>query len=100
MKAVISAAARKDLLDAAAWIAKTNPLAARALRGSIVEAAIVLGDSPNIGFERIDLIDSPVRFWILRGFPYIIVYDSELRPPLILRVLYGARDLPEVLAEL
>jgi len=37
---------------------------------------------------------------ILRGFPYIVVYRANAIPPRILRVLHGARDLPEVLQDL
>lgn len=62
-------------------------------------AARRLGDHPDSGVVRSDLADPPVRFLPLTGFPYVIVYDADRRPPLILRVLYGARDLPEVLRE-
>jgi len=33
----------------------------------------------------------------LTGFPYVIVYDAGRRPPAIVRILHGARDLPEIL---
>jgi plasmid stabilization system protein ParE len=37
---------------------------------------------------------------VLRGFPYILVYRGSTIPPRILRILHGARDLPEVLQDL
>ena len=52
------------------------------------------------GRERTDLALPPTRFLTLTGFPYIIVYDAALKPPVILRFLHGARDLPELLEEL
>jgi toxin ParE1/3/4 len=33
----------------------------------------------------------------LTGFPYVIVYTAARNPPLIVRILHGARDLPEIL---
>jgi len=35
----------------------------------------------------------------LTGFPYLIVYNDARRPPLILRILHAARDLPEALRD-
>lgn len=46
---------------------------------------------------RGDLAPEHIRFLVLRGFPYVLVYDARTDPPRILRVLHGARDLPEAL---
>jgi toxin ParE1/3/4 len=97
--AVLAPAARRDLLGAARWIAKDNPRAALALKGAIVRAARRIGEHPAIGVVRPDLADPSVRFLPLTGFPYVVVYDADRRPPLILRVLHAARDLPELLRE-
>ena len=97
--AVLSPQARRDLLAAARWIARDNPAAAWAFRDTVAKAARLLSDHPDIGVVRAELADPPVRFLALTVFPYIIVYDADRRPPLILRVLHGARDLPEVLRE-
>jgi len=98
--AVLSPHARRDLLEAARWVARGNPSAARALRDSVARAAQRLGDHPESGVIRSALADPPVRFLVLTGFPYVVVYDADRRPPLILRVLHGARDLPELLRDL
>ena len=44
---------------------------------------------------RLELADEPARFLPLIGYPFVVVYDAAQIPPLILRVLHGARDLPE-----
>ena len=98
--AVLSPRARRDLLDGARWIARDNPAAARAFRDAVSNAARRLGEHPEMGSLRTKLTDPPVRFLPLTGFPYVIVYDADHRPPLILRVLHGARDLPIVLQDL
>jgi toxin ParE1/3/4 len=95
--AVFSPHARHDLLDAVRWIAKDNPTAARGLRNAVVKAAGRIGAHPEAGMVRPELVDEPVRFVTLTGYPYVVVYDSSLKPPLILRVLHGARDLPNVM---
>ena len=47
-----------------------------------------------------DLICEPYRLLPLRGFPYLLVYNPERRPPGIVRIVHGARDLPEILSDL
>jgi toxin ParE1/3/4 len=91
--------ARRDLLAAVRWIAKDNLAAAQALRDAVATAADRIGAHPSIGVSRPDLVDDPYRFLVLTGFPYLIVYNAARRPPLILRILHGARDLPELLRD-
>jgi toxin ParE1/3/4 len=79
------------------WISQQNPTAAQALVTEAVRAAERLVGQPKIGRHRPDLLAEPYRFWSLRGFPYLLVYDSAARPPRILRVLHMARDLGSVL---
>jgi toxin ParE1/3/4 len=98
--AVLSPAARRDLLDAVRWIAWDNPAAARALRDTIAKASKHIGAHAHFGVSRPNLADPPYRFVMLPGFPYIIVYNADRRPPMIVRILHGARDLPEVLRDL
>lgn len=95
--AVFSQQASRDLLDAVRWIAKDNPTAARGLRNAVVKAAGRIGAHPEAGMIRPELADEPVRFMTLTGYPYVVVYDASLKPPIVLRVSHGARDLPNVL---
>ncbi|MBF0169277.1 MAG: type II toxin-antitoxin system RelE/ParE family toxin [Alphaproteobacteria bacterium] len=92
----LSPRARNDLLLAMRWIANEDPLAADALRSAIAEAAKRIGTHPDIGVLRPNLADPPYRFLTLVGLPYLIVYNATRKPPLILRILHGARDLPEI----
>jgi len=99
-RAVLAPQARRDLLEAARWIAKENRTAAAGLRQALIDAAIRIGEHARIGTVRAELADDPIRFLPMTGFLYVIVYDSSAKPPLILRVLHGARDIPEILRDL
>jgi plasmid stabilization system protein ParE len=96
--AKLSLKARQDIRDAAAWIARDNRDAARRFRDRLRAAAVLIGQHAKVGRVRPDLAQEPIRFLALPGFPY--VYDCDQRPPLILRVLHGARDLPELMQDL
>jgi len=98
-RAVLAPQARRDLLEAAAWIAAEQPRASAKFRRAVLAIAARLGRFPASGAERLDLAPEGIRFVSLRGFPHVVVYDSDRRPPLILRVLHGVRDLPEVLSK-
>jgi len=98
--AVPSPRARRDLLNAARWIARENPTAARGLRDAVLKAAERIGRYSECGSLRPDLADKPYRFLTLTGFPYVSVYNPGRNPALIVRILHGARDLPKVLRSL
>ncbi|GAB6051601.1 type II toxin-antitoxin system RelE/ParE family toxin [Magnetospira thiophila] len=99
MPARLSPRARRDLLMVLRWIAQDNPGAARELRDTVERAIRRLGDYPDSGTAKPTLTHLPVRFLVLSGFPYVLVYDADVRSPLVLRVLHMARDLPKVLSE-
>jgi toxin ParE1/3/4 len=92
--------ALRELQAATEWISRQNPAAAQALVTEAVHAAERLVRQPKIGRHRPDLLPEPYRFWSLRGFPYLLVYDSAAHPPRILRVLHMARDLGSVLDDI
>ena len=98
--AIFSARARWDLSEAARWISRDNPVAARALRQAAARAADRIGRHPLIGVARADLLEEPYRFLVLGSFPYVIVYNAARSPPLIMRILHGARDLRNALKDL
>jgi toxin ParE1/3/4 len=98
--AVFAPAARRDLLAAARWIAKDNPVAAQALRDAVARAAEHIGEHAHMGRLRPELAPETYRFVSLTGFSYIVVYNAERCPPLIVRILHTARDLPELLRNL
>ncbi len=69
------------------------------MRAAVAQAGDRIGAHRQIGRKRPELIDRPWRYLAISGFPYVIVYDDERDPPVILRILHGARDLPEALKE-
>ena len=95
--AILSTRARREFVKVVRWISKDNPMAAKAFRNSVQNAARTLGKYPFSGQDRPDLSPPPTRFLTLSGFPYIIVYDAEQKPPVVLRILHDALDLPELL---
>lgn len=40
------------------------------------------------------------RFWSLRGYPYLLVIDTENDPPFVARFVNQSRDLPVALSDL
>lgn len=92
--------ARTDLLQAVTWIAREDPIAADRLRIAAQEAARAIGEHPRIGAVRLEFAPERFRFLVLRRFPYLILYEPELEPPRILRVVHAAQDLAVLLAEL
>jgi len=99
-RAILSPDARRELLAAARWIAKDNPAAASALRDAVAKVAERIGKHPGVGSLRTHLADARFRFVALTNFPYIVVYNADRNPPLIVRVVHGARDLHEALKDL
>ena len=98
--AVFAPKARRDIIEAINWIVTDNPIAAWAFHEAIEQAARNLGEHARLGSERSDLVNPPFRIFPLTSFPYIIIYNPTRTPPVILRVLHGARDLPEILENL
>jgi toxin ParE1/3/4 len=92
--------ARREAANEVRRLAKRNPQAARDLRQAIVEAARLIGARPLAGRQHPELLPGPYRFWSLVRFAYLIVYDPEADPVLILRLIHTRRDLPRVLTDL
>lgn len=88
---------QRELREAILWIQKDNPAAADALLATTIEAARRLEERPKLGRVRLDLAPARYRFWSLRGFPYLLVYDAEAEPPVILRFVHQSGDLPRIL---
>jgi len=83
-----------------AWIAHDNARAAKEQRVAVRHAAKLIGEHPDMGKQQRDLTPETVWFLVLRGFPYVLVYRANAVPPRVLRVLHGARDLPDVQQDL
>jgi len=91
--------AQRDVSAAVRWIKQDNRAAARALRNAVERAAERIGRHAGIGSVRSELLPAPYRFLSLSGFPYVIVYNTDRDPPLIVAVFHTARDLKRALRD-
>jgi toxin ParE1/3/4 len=82
------------------WIAQDNPPAASAFRRALDDAADRIVRYPQLGRSRPDIASEPVRFLVLTGFPYVVIYDPTHAPPRIVSIQHGARDLVTALGDL
>jgi toxin ParE1/3/4 len=91
----------RDVEEAADWIADHGggPLIARRMVLATLDAARFVVGRPRAGHTRPNLLPVQFRFWRVRGFPYLLVYDAERTPAQIVRVPHAARDLEPVLAD-
>lgn len=92
--------ARRELLKAAADIAEHNPDAADHLLTTAIAAARRVTEKPMLARTELKLAPARYRFWSLRGFPYLLVIDTESEPPVVARFVHEARDLWVVLDDL
>jgi plasmid stabilization system protein ParE len=91
--------ALRELREAAAWIAQDNPDAAEALLRAAVRAS-EMAVKPTFARARLDLAPARLRFWWLRGYPYLLVFDVDRVPAVVARLVHQARDLPVALRDL
>jgi toxin ParE1/3/4 len=85
--------AGRDLEEIEEFVSADNPDAAARLILSIQEICALLSQQPQIGRSRFDLWPE------LRGFPvgnYLIFYRPATDGIEVIRVLHGARDIPEL----
>lgn len=92
--------ARRELRQAAEWIAEESPDAAVALVQAVVRAADRVAARPALARTMPQLAPDRFRFWSLRGFPYLLVFDTARTPPIVARMVHQARDLPAALGSL
>jgi toxin ParE1/3/4 len=88
------------MLAATHFIAGDSPRAARKFQAAIRALLALIGDFPNMGAERPDLVRSPFRVSAVQGFPYLAIYHPGFLPPRIARILHGAQDLTTILQSL
>lgn len=86
--------AQTDLLEIWTYIAADSPVAADKVLDDIDAAAELAGRNPAAGRRREELAP------MLRSFPvgnHIVFYRPTENGITVIRVLHGARDLPELL---
>ncbi len=89
-----------DLQAAAGFIRHDNPTAARAFLEAAYDSFEFLARNPGIGRRRPDLGFPEIRSWRVDGFRRYLIFYRELPDRIqIWRVLHGARDLLQTLAD-
>ena len=89
--------AARERERAATGIAEDNADAAKAFLQAALAAAARVAAKPDLGSRR-RYAPGRYRFWPVPRFPYLLVYDAETRPVVILRVARMAQDIPHLLS--
>jgi plasmid stabilization system protein ParE len=94
--------AARDLDEAVGWLLDhgTALASAEQLLATVLAAAERLAERPGLGRRRPELLPEPFRFWSIRRWKLLLVYDPTTSPATILRVLNTSQDLPTLLADL
>lgn len=92
---VLTPAAAEDLQGIDDHLVEDGHAAAERVSRALEAAMARLAEHPLLGHVRPDLTSRPYRFWSV--YSYLIVYQPEPGTIQIIRVLHGARDLPELL---
>ncbi|MBN9559537.1 MAG: type II toxin-antitoxin system RelE/ParE family toxin [Alphaproteobacteria bacterium] len=89
-----SAQAEEDLLEIWRYIAKDNPAAADRMLDRIDGACALLAEHPLMGSARTDL-RAGLRYFV--SARHLILYRPIKEGIEVVRVLHGARHLPDLL---
>jgi toxin ParE1/3/4 len=98
--AIFTPRARRDLLLAVSAIARDSPRAARRFPERVAKLAKQIGQFPDLGAHRPEIVSPPFRVAPIRGYPHPAIYDPSTSPPVIARILHGSRDLAAILQDL
>ena len=85
--------ARRDLIDIWRHIGRDDPAAADRLLDRIDARCALLAEHPQLGPERAD-IRPGLRYVVIER--YVVLYRSVEGGVEIVRVVHGARDLPNL----
>jgi toxin ParE1/3/4 len=85
-------ASQKDLIEIHDYIAEDRPVAAARLLQRLERACKTLASTPHKGRPREDLAPA-MRVYLVK--PYLIFFRLTREGILVMRVIHGARDLPE-----
>ena len=92
----------RDVETAAEWLADSpggETLARRFVR-AVGEATNRVAQRPLLGHRRPELLPDPYRFYAVKGFAYLLVYNTARDGAPVARVLYMGRDLGPLVADL
>jgi toxin ParE1/3/4 len=90
--------ARSNVKECSAWIRKDHPAAALRFSHAVERAVHEIEQMPGIGSPRYASLIPGLRMLTVRGFEsYLIFYLERETSVDIVRVIHGARDIPEAL---
>ena len=81
-------------------LSDAGPAYAERFAEKVAELAEQVARHPLRGHRRLELLPGRFRFWPVREFSYLLVYEAERPDHLVLRVVHMARDLGPLLAGL
>lgn len=87
----------KAVGDIAASVAE--PAFADRFAVAVADAAERLTRRPLLRHRRLELLPPRFRFWPVKGFDYLLVYNAEHPDRPVLRVVYMGRSLAPLLAD-
>jgi toxin ParE1/3/4 len=88
----LSSEALFDIAEIWRYIARDSFDRADSVEEAIYSNCGLVGKNPQIGHKRTDLTAKLVRFWpVLPYENYLLVYNPDLRPVQIVRVVHAAR---------
>ncbi len=98
----LSGQALRDIYQAVDDMIASGAGAAYADRFAVAAAqtAEKIARRPLLGHRRLELLPGRFRFWAVRGFDYLLVYNAEHPERRVLRVVHMARDLGPLMAVL
>lgn len=102
LKIIRSDEALRDIADIHLFVAVENPEAAERFLTALRLSFRTLAQWPEIGprYQSNRATLAGMRFWPVRRFPNYLIFYRATNPPRrlhIVRVLHGARDIPQVL---
>ena len=95
-KILVREAARSDLAEHAAIIAREDPVAAERFLQAAEQTFESLARMPHLGRRRgfSNPLLKGIRSWRIRGFPKILIFYKTVDAGIeVIRVLHGARDV-------
>jgi plasmid stabilization system protein ParE len=75
-----------------------GPAYAERFAAAAAETAAKVARRSLLGHRQLELLPGRLRFWAVRGFDYLLVYNADHPDRPVLRVVHMARDLGPVLA--
>jgi len=90
--------AKQDLADIRRYlVSEAGASVAKSTLTKIRDAFAFLSRTPGAGHVREDLTSDALKFWSV--FSYLIVYDPNMRPLQIMRVIHGSREVSALLGQ-